>query len=165
MSNLPITNRSSDSKSNSFLSSFFGQKALDNFFQDFSSHFPFSKESSGLIDTKLDFVTPKVDIVERKKSYELTAELPGLESKDIKLSLSDDILTISGEKKYESDEDKEDNIHVMERSYGSFQRSFRLPVSVEQDAINANFKKGVIKILLPKSAKAQELQRKIEITD
>ena len=106
MSNLPITNRSSDSKSNSFLSSFFGQKALDNFFQDFSSHFPFSKEFSGLIDTKLDFVTPKVDIVERKKSYELTAELPGLESKDIKLSLSDDILTISGEKKYESDEDK-----------------------------------------------------------
>ena len=67
MSNLPITNRSSDSKSNSFLSSFFGQKALDNFFQDFSSHFPFSKEFSGLIDTKLDFVTPKVDIVERKK--------------------------------------------------------------------------------------------------
>ena len=140
------------------------KRPLITSFKIFLVIFPFQK-SSGLIDTKLDFVTPKVDIVERKTSYELTAELPGLESKDIKLSLSDDILTISGEKKYESDEDKEDNIHVMERSYGSFQRSFRLPVSVEQDAITANFKKGVLKILLPKSAKAQELQRKIEITD
>ena len=107
---------------------------------------------------------PKVDITENKKAYTLTAELPGLDNDDITLDLSDGILTLSGQKNYENEADKDDNIHIMERSYGSFQRSFSLPVSVDQDAIKAEFKKGLLKVTLPKSLKAQELQRKIEIS-
>lgn len=165
MSNLPISHRSGNKKENGFLPNLFGHDMLDDFFQHFSTHFPFSKDTSGLRDVNLEFVNPNVDIVESKKSYELTAELPGLDNNDVKLSLSDDVLTISGEKKFQRNEDKDNNIRVMERSYGSFQRSFRLPVSVDQDGIKAEFKKGVLSVYLPKSAKAQEQQRKIEITD
>jgi len=163
MSNLSISNHSGDKKHNGQFPNLFGQNFFEDFFQNVTSHFPFAKELAETSESKLGFVNPKVDITENKKAYSLTAELPGLDNDDIKLELSDGILTLSGKKKYEHEEDKEDNVHVMERSYGSFQRSFRLPTSVEQDQIKAEFKKGVLKITLPKSAKAQEQQRKIEI--
>jgi HSP20 family protein len=75
------------------------------------------------------------------------------------------VLTLSGEKKTEKDEDKEGNYHLMERSYGYFKRSFALPPSVEEDKIKADFKKGVLSVVMPKSEKAQQLQRKISINE
>ncbi|MFO1190106.1 MAG: Hsp20/alpha crystallin family protein [Alphaproteobacteria bacterium] len=108
------------------------------------------------------FVQPKVDVAETDMNYEITAELPGLDEKDVDVSLSDGVLTIRGEKKTEAEEKKKDYYRV-ERSYGSFQRSFALPDSINEDKITATFEKGVLKLTLPKTAEAQKKQRKIEI--
>ncbi len=164
MSNLSINSRSTEKKPSGQFPHLLGQHFLNDFVQNFTTHFPFVRDAAGTGNAKLDFVNPKVDITENKKAYTLTAELPGLDSDDVTLDLSDGVLTLSGQKKYQSEADKDDNVHIMERSYGSFQRSFSLPVSVDQDAIKAEFKKGLLKVNLPKSVKAQELQRKIEIS-
>ncbi|MEL0107693.1 MAG: Hsp20/alpha crystallin family protein [Rhodospirillaceae bacterium] len=105
---------------------------------------------------------PSTDVEETDKAYEISVELPGIDEKDVELSLRDDILTLKGEKKSEKEEKKKD-YHVMERHFGSFQRSFRLPADVDDKKIDAEFSRGVLKITLPKSAKAQESHRKIGI--
>lgn len=87
-----------------------------------------------------------------------------MDADDIKLDLSDSILTLSGEKRLALDsQDEENNVHVMERDYGLFQRSFKLPASVEQEAIRADFDKGILKVMLPKTHNAQQQQRRIDI--
>jgi HSP20 family protein len=90
------------------------------------------------------------------------AEVPGLEPKDIDISLSDGLLTIKGEKKQEREE-KEENYHLVERSYGSFARSIRLPNEVQSDKIDASYKNGVLKIVLPKSEEAKKKEIKIKV--
>lgn len=159
MSNLPINDHSGDNKDVGF----FSHNIFDNFFNSFTSHFPTGHDKSTESNNKSGFINPKVDITENKEAYNLTAELPGLDPNDINLDLSNGVITLSGHKKYEKSEEKDDNVYVMERSYGSFQRSFRVPDSVEQDAINADFKKGVLKVLLPKSSTARQQQRSINI--
>lgn len=119
---------------------------------------PLAKSFQG----KMGFVEPRVDVAETDKDYEITAELPGLDEKDVEVTLSDGVLTIRGEKKTEAEEKKKDYYRV-ERSYGSFQRSFALPESVDEEKISAAFEKGVLKLTLPKSAEAQKKQRKIAI--
>ncbi len=91
----------------------------------------------------------------------MKAEVPGLEAKDIDISLSNDVLTIKGTKEQEKEE-KEENYHRIERSYGSFSRSIRLPREVQGDKIKANYKNGVLKITLPKSGEAREIKIKVE---
>ena len=105
---------------------------------------------------------PPVDLVERNDGYELQAELPGLKQDQIEVKLSDGMMTIKGEKSSERVEDKDD-YHLQERSYGSFQRSFRIPSGVDSEKIKARFENGVLKITLPKSSSAIEKERKIEI--
>jgi HSP20 family protein len=105
---------------------------------------------------------PAVDVTENDKAYTITAELPGIEEKDVDVSVSDDMLTIKGEKRQEKEE-KGKNYYVSERSYGSFQRSFRLPTGVDQDKASATFSKGVLTLVLPKTAEAQKQPKKIEI--
>jgi HSP20 family protein len=107
-------------------------------------------------------MAPKVEVSEDKKAYEISAELPGVEEKDVKLTLQDDVLTVSGEKKSEREE-KEEGYHVSERSYGSFQRSFRLPDDVNADKISAKFDKGVMTITLPRTGTAKPKGRSIPI--
>ena len=92
---------------------------------------------------------PKLDIAEMKDKYEIKAELPGMDEKDINLSLDDGVLTISGEKKAENEE-KEKGYYLKECSYGSFSRSVRLPENIADDKIGAHFKKGVLFIDMPK---------------
>jgi len=121
--------------------------------------------SFGNIESTDMSLNPKVDMIEDKKTYTLSAELPGMELDNINLDLSDGILTLSGEKKTEKEENEEGNYHMMERSYGYFKRSFALPPSVEEDKIQADFKKGVLKVTMPKSAKSQQNQRKISIKE
>jgi HSP20 family protein len=106
--------------------------------------------------------TPAVDIVEDNKSYKVTAELPGLEEKDIDLKFADGVLTIKGEKGEEHEEKKE-NYYLSERRFGSFQRSFRVPDTVEADKIEANFKNGVLTVTLPKTPEAQKKEKTISI--
>lgn len=105
---------------------------------------------------------PSLDISETKNDLVVKAELPGMDPKDIDISLSDGSLTIKGEKKQEREE-KEENYHFIERSYGSFCRSVRLLKEVKHDKVNASFKNGVLKIVLPKSEEAKKKEVKIKV--
>ena len=105
---------------------------------------------------------PSLDVAETKNEIVVKAEVPGLEPKDIDISLSDGLLTIKGEKKQEREE-KEENYHLVERNYGSFTRSIRLPNEVQSNKINASYKNGVLKIVLPKSEEAKKKEFKIKV--
>jgi HSP20 family protein len=103
---------------------------------------------------------PTVDMSETKDSFIVKAELPGLDAKDVEVSISGDVLTIKGEKKKE-EEEKDEHHYRAERYYGSFQRSFQLPTSIKADKIEAAFDKGVLKVTLPKVEEAKK--KKIEV--
>jgi HSP20 family protein len=107
-------------------------------------------------------LTAHMDVKETDKEIVVEAELPGIDDKDISLSLQDGILTIKGEKKLERDEEKE-NYRMMERRHGSFQRSVRLPDTVDEDKVEASFNNGVLKVSLPKRPEAIGKQRTIPI--
>lgn len=104
---------------------------------------------------------PSVDISETEDKILIKAELPGLDTKDVNVSLSGNLLIIKGEKKKE-EEEKDEHHHYIERYSGSFQRSFRLPVNIQADKIKADFDKGVLKVTLPKTEAAKK--KDIEIT-
>ena len=106
--------------------------------------------------------TPAVDVVNKEKAYEITAELPGMDESNIDVKFSDGMLTIKGEKKEEKEEKKKD-YYLSERRYGSFQRAFAVPDGVDTDKIDAQFKNGVLMVTLPKTAEAQKSEKKIEI--
>jgi HSP20 family protein len=108
------------------------------------------------------FSAPPIDMSEDDKAYKISAELPGLDAKDVEVSVSGDRLVLKGEKRQEQEE-KNKNYYHSERTYGSFQRSFELPASVDRDKIAADFSKGVLTITLPKSVAMQQQQKKIEI--
>lgn len=105
---------------------------------------------------------PKVDVKESKDGYEISAELPGIDEKDVELTIDGNVLTLSGEKKAEREE-KKDNYHWSERTYGSFRRSFTLPDGVNADKADAKFAKGVLTVTLPKTEEAKRQKRKIAI--
>lgn len=105
---------------------------------------------------------PRVDTAETDTAYEVTAELPGCDEKDIKISLEGNMLAISGEKKAEREEKKKDYV-MTERSYGSFKRAFTLPENVDAEKIAAKFDKGVLKVTLPKTTPSPSKQREIPI--
>ena len=107
-------------------------------------------------------MSPRVDVGEDEKRYEISAELPGMDEEDIDVTIDHGVLMLKGEKKQESDREEKD-FHVTERSYGSFQRSFRLPEDVEADKVSASFKKGVLKVALPKSKKARSTAQRVKI--
>jgi HSP20 family protein len=105
---------------------------------------------------------PSLDVAETKNEIVVKAEVPGMDSKDIDISLSDGLLTIKGEKKQEREE-KEEDYHLVERSYGTFTRSVRLPKEVKRDKISASYKNGVLKVTLPKSEEAKQKEIKIKV--
>jgi len=126
---------------------------FDNFFRSFDVQ-PF--------EGRLGAFSPKVDVVENEKEIRIHAELPGMDEKDIDVSLSQNSLTIRGEKREEK-EDKGKEYYHMERSYGSFTRVIPLPLEVDESHIKANFKKGVLSITLPKTEKAVAETKKIAV--
>ena len=103
---------------------------------------------------------PLVDIVETEQAYEVRAELPGIAREDVQLSIEDNVLTLSGERKLEKDVNKE-SYHRIERAYGTFSRSFALPAQVDTQGIQASFKDGVLSIAVPKAEQVKP--RKISI--
>lgn len=105
---------------------------------------------------------PAVDIAETAKGYEITAELPGIDEKNVEVKYADGTLTIKGEKKDEKEEKKE-NYYLSERNFGSFQRSFRVPDGVDAGKVEASFKNGVLTVTLPKTPDAQKKEKRIEI--
>jgi HSP20 family protein len=106
--------------------------------------------------------TPSLDISETKDKVVVKAEAPGLDPNEIDISLSGGTLTLKGEKKQEREE-KDENYHLVERSYGSFSRSVRLPAEVQEDKVKANYKDGVLTITLPKTERAAEKAVKVEV--
>jgi HSP20 family protein len=105
---------------------------------------------------------PNVDIVENEDGYEIHAELPGVRQEDVKLTMNNNVLTLTGEKKQEVKEER-DNVLRLERSYGRFERSFSLPTSVQSDKVRATFRDGVLQIVLPKAEQAKARQINIDV--
>ena len=103
-----------------------------------------------------------IDVRENDNEIVFEAELPGIGEKDVQVSVRDGVLSLKGEKKSERDE-KKDTYHLVERSYGSFERSFTLPDSADEDKIAADFNRGVLRIVVPKRAEAVKTERKIPI--
>ena len=129
------------------------QREIDRLFSDFTRGLPSFAASN---------LTPRMDVTEREKEIEISAELPGMEQKDIEITLADDVLTIRGEKKAEKEE-KDENRHIVERSYGSISRSIQLPSGIKAEDIQASMTNGVLKITLPKPVQRQQEAKKIEI--
>jgi HSP20 family protein len=143
---------------------------VDRLFHDFQTGFMRAPLFGPLPDIEsfwrrdLGFnVTPAIDIVEKDKAFEVTAELPGLDVKDIDIQLADGVLTIKGEKQEQKEEKTKDR-YVSERRYGSFRRSLQVPGSVDAGKIEASYKSGVLTVTLPKSPEAQSNQKKIPVT-
>lgn len=105
---------------------------------------------------------PMADVAETDDEFRVTAEFPGLEEKDVEVTLSEGVLTIKGEKE-EKKEAKKKDYHVSERRFGMFQRSFSLPPSVDADKVQATMKNGVLSVVLPKAAKAKKAAKKVKI--
>jgi HSP20 family protein len=105
---------------------------------------------------------PQVDVTETDKEVKVCAEIPGVEAKDIDVSVEDGTLTIRGEKKYERDENEKGQYRI-ERSYGSFERAKPLPVEVDEAKAKAEFKNGVLRLTLPKRPGAQSRRKKIPV--
>jgi len=136
---------------------------MDRLFEEFGRRFGLSTwwsmpEIEPFWRTTGRGIEPVVDLVEHSDKYEITAELPGLDEKNIEVKLSNGSLILSGEKKEEKEE-KDANYYMSERRYGSFQRSFRLPDGVDADKIEARFKNGVLTVALPKSEDAKKTTR------
>ena len=122
----------------------------------------FDAEPAFQYESSFAMPSPAVDITEDDGAYKVTAELPGMSEKEIEVVVSGDTLSIKGEKRLEK-EQKEKNFYLSERSYGSFQRSFYVPEGVDRDKIAADFSKGVLTVTMPKTAKAMEQTKKIEV--
>lgn len=113
-------------------------------------------------DASLAAWSPAVDITEQDNEYIVKVELPGVNKDDVKITLESNILTIRGEKKQEK-ETKKENYHRVERSYGSFQRSFNLPTSVKSDKIDAAYNDGILTVSLPKAEEAKPKQIEVKV--
>jgi HSP20 family protein len=142
------------------------RKEVDRLFDDFGDDFwrrPFRSLAGLERSWAQKFVAaPPADVVETDKAYEITAELPGIDQKNIEVNVANGGITIKGEKKEETEEKKKD-YYVSERRYGSFERYFSLPEGVDADKIEATFKNGVLKVTLPKTAEAQKPAKRIEV--
>jgi HSP20 family protein len=138
---------------------------IDRLFEDFRPfdwRTPFSRLSLPEAAKSVWSIAPAIDLVEKDKEYEITAELPGIDEKNVEIKVAHGTLTIKGEKT-EGKEEKEKDYYLSERRYGSFQRSFRVPVTVDADKIEATFAKGVLTVKLPKSADAQKAAKTITV--
>ena len=129
------------------------KRLFDNFFTGWP------EPRKGLLEGEW---APSVDVAETDEEITVTAELPGVEQKEVDITIADDVLTLKGEKKEEK-EVKEKNYHRIERSYGSFQRSVSLPAGVQADKAKATYKNGILTITVPKVEEAKPKQIKIDV--
>lgn len=146
------------------------RREINRLFDDFVPmrwHAPFTRPS--LFDPDFGWQTsapfqvlPAMDIVEKNGAYEVTAELAGLDEKDIEVKLSNGSLVIKGQKSFKKEE-RDEQHYMSERRYGSFHRSFQVPETVDTSKIDATFTKGVLTVRLPKSEEAKKSEKKIEV--
>jgi HSP20 family protein len=145
------------------------RRGIDQFLEDFQLDFLRSAFRRSVFDVEPFWqhdrtrgATPAVDIVEKDTAYEVTADLPGLEKKSIEVKVVKGNLTIKGGKQEIKEEQKKD-YYLRERLFGSFERSFRIPESVDTDKIEASFKQGELTVTLPKKPEAQKPAKKINV--
>jgi len=134
---------------------------MDRLFERFEHGFPrlpslFREHGNG------GLIMPELDVKESADAVTIEAELPGVEEKDVSVTLANGLLTIKGEKK-QTKEEKKENYYLAERSYGAFERSLRLPDTIDEAKIEAKFDKGVLKVKAAKKPEAVKSERKIEI--
>ena len=129
------------------------QREIDRVFESFGRGWPAFRA----LNTDL---APRMDVAETDTDIEITAELPGLQEKDVQVNVADNVLTIRGEKNVEK-EQIEKHYHSVERSYGAFHRAVNLPTGINSDAIRATLANGVLKVVVPKPATAQA--KKVEV--
>ena len=130
-------------------------REIDRLFEDFTR----GLDTLGQAQVNL---APSMDVVETDKEIVITAEMPGLERKDVEISIDDDTLTIRGEKKIEENQ-KDKNVQLSERSYGVFLRVLQLPPGIDPSSVQATMSNGVLKIAIPKPAKSEP--KKIEVKE
>jgi HSP20 family protein len=126
------------------------QNHMNAFFRDFNENSP----AAGF--------TPAVDVYEDEKKLVLKLEVPGIEEKDLDVTVEKNTLTVKGERKFEKEE-KEQNFHRIERRYGSFYRAFTLPATVDTENVDAKYEAGVLKLELVKKPDAQPKQIKVNV--
>lgn len=131
------------------------RRSFDRMFEDLPKWLSEAGE-----DSRLAAWAPAVDIVDTENAYLLKAELPGISPDDVEITVNDGMLTISGERKFEEEQKKENFIRI-ERSYGSFSRSFNLGQAIDADKIEAHYKNGVLEVVVPKAESAKP--RKIKV--
>lgn len=142
------------------------RKEIDRLFDDFN----LLRSTRSIFDFDLQHLSsgwpnaPAVDLAEKENEYEITAELPGIDAKNVEIKLANHTLTIKGEKTEEKEEKKKD-YYLSERRYGSFQRSFQLPHGVDVNGIEASFGKGVLTVKLPKTTEAREAGKNIAVKE
>jgi HSP20 family protein len=129
---------------------------FDRMFEDFMGGLP------SMFHRGMPMMTPSMNLAETEKTYEVTIDLPGMDEKDVEITLKDGVLMVKGEKKVEHEE-KDKTFHVVERSFGAFSRAIRVPEAVEEDKIAARFEKGVLTISLPRAPEVAKEVRKIEV--
>jgi HSP20 family protein len=135
------------------------QRRMNSLFEDF-----FGRSSSDLWGESAREFLARMDVSETSKEVRITAELPGLDEKDVEVTVTNNMLTIKGEKKVEKEEEEGD-YYYSERSYGYFDRTIALPQGIDAENAKAKLKKGVLKVTIPKKPEAQSWRRKIELTE
>ena len=135
----------------------FLHREIDRLFEDFTR----GLDATGQTQANL---VPSIDVAKTDKEIVITAEMPGLERKDVEISLENDMLTIRGEKKVEREnKDKDKSYHLIERNYGVFYRVLQLPPGVDPSKVQATMANGVLKVTLPKPARSET--KKIEVKE
>lgn len=138
------------------------ERQIGSLFGDFFKGFDL--EPYGFSRRAWHSFTPQLDVRETNKEINISAELPGMDEKDVEVTVEDDVLTIQGEKKEEREaKDENKGYYRAERAYGAFQRSFVLPTSVDKEKVKAQFKKGILEVVLPKKPEAQIQKKKIDV--
>lgn len=145
------------------------RREVDRLFDDFDGGFWRAPFRRSLLEMQPFFgraarwaTEPVVDFVEKEKTFEIMAELPGMDEKNIEVKLANGELTIKGEKHEEKEEKKKD-YYLHERNYGAFERCFALPNGVDPEKIEASFKKGILTVILPKKPETIKAEKKIEV--
>jgi HSP20 family protein len=135
------------------------RREMDQLFDGFLSDWP---ATTSLLDRQLGTFAPNIDVKETEKEVRVTAELPGLDEKEVEVTFTEGALTLKGEKREEHTEDKGDS-HRSECRYGMFERTIQLPTGLDVDRAKASFKKGVLRVTLPKTPEAQSSRKRIPI--
>jgi HSP20 family protein len=145
------------------------RREIDRLFEDFGGGFwrmPFRRSAFDIAPfwgrEAAWPAMPAVDFTDTDKAYEVTAELPGIDEKNVEVKVANGVLTIKGEK-HEDKEKKKKDYYLRERNFGSFERAFQLPDGIDADKIDAKFTKGVLTVTLPKKVEAQKAVKKIDV--